>query len=118
MTNAAVGGFQSHSDVQLLANGDALLWMAITSYDATFNQSGALWRLDLMTGTLDAQPVSPPSELVVDVAVCPEDRIVVADATFGASGIRVYQGGVERTTMPLSMGLPPGFGDNTVCYQR
>jgi hypothetical protein len=117
VTNAALHGFLTHGDVQQVADG-ALLWMAVGAYDASFNASGWLTRLDLTSGAVDAQPVSPSTELVVDVAVCPGDRIIVADHTFGASGLRVYQGGVERTTAPLPIGLPPAYGNNTVCFAR
>jgi hypothetical protein len=41
---------------------------------------------------------------------------VVADGTFGTSGLRVYKDSAELTTAPLAIGLPPTFGNAVVCY--
>lgn len=117
--NSEVDGFQAHADVQVQADGAASLWMAVSKFDAQFNASGKLMRFDLATGTLDPTALSPASEDVVDVAVCPDGRIVIADRPAqGATGLRIYRGTSEVTTAPIVIGLPPSFGNNLVCYQR
>jgi hypothetical protein len=111
MTNAETNGLQTHMGVQPSPNDD-LLWMAV----ATDFSTGTLRAFDLKTGTLWSQPTSAASELISDLAVCPDGSIVASDTTFNAGGLRVYRDGSERTTDPLSIGLPPGFGNNLVCY--
>ena len=50
-------------------------------------------------------------------ALAPQPGDVIIDATFGASGVRIYgAGGGERTTAPLSIGLPPVTQNGVVCY--
>jgi len=49
-------------------------------------------------------------------AVCPNGKVVVADATLNAAGLRVYSGATETTTAALSVGIPPAYGNGLVCY--
>jgi hypothetical protein len=88
------------------------IWFAAT----TDYVDGGLRAYDTATSTLGAL-IAPASQNIRDVAPCPNGQIVVAD-TAGTSGggLRVYQDGAERTTAALPIGLPPGFGNNLVCY--
>jgi hypothetical protein len=86
------------------------IWFASTT-DYT---DGGLRSYDTATAMMGAM-VAPSTENIRDVAVCPNGKIVVAD-TAGNGGLRVYQDGAELTTAALPIGLPPGFGNNLVCY--
>lgn len=117
LTNAMAHGFQSHSDVYK-GGGVEYLVMAVGSYDASFNASGNLQVLDLQTGSLWAMPLSATGEVIVDVAACPDGTIIAADHKMNASGLRVFTSTHEITTTPLSIGMPPSYGNNLVCYDR
>jgi hypothetical protein len=86
------------------------IWFAST----TDYVDGALRSYDTATSMMGAM-VAPASESIRDIAVCPNGKLVVAD-TAGNGGLRVYQDGTELTTAALAIGLPPGFGNNLVCY--
>jgi hypothetical protein len=117
VTNQVANGFPSHMDVFVGSETlkTPILWMAMTHYDAAFNATGQLRRLDLTTGEL-SYAISPASQQIVDVAVCPDSTVLVADHAAGSDGLRVYRDGVEVTTAALPIGLPPGFGNGLVCY--
>lgn len=102
----AMGGAEpTHIAVQ----GGKIWFAATTNYT-----DGGLRSYDTATSVMGAM-VAPATENIRDVAVCPNGKIVVAD-TAGTGGLRVYQDGTELTTAPLAIGLPPGFGNNLVCY--
>lgn len=102
----AMGGAEpTHIAVQ----GGKIWFAATTDYT-----DGGLRSYDTATSMMGAM-VAPTTEQIRDVAVCPNGKIVVAD-TAGAGGLRVYQDGAELTSAPLAIGLPPGFGNNLVCY--
>ena len=86
------------------------IWFAAT----TDYVDGALRSYDTATSMMGAM-VAPASEDIRDIAVCPDGKLVVAD-TAGSGGLRVYQDGAELTTAAIAIGLPPGFGNNLVCY--
>jgi DNA-binding beta-propeller fold protein YncE len=113
ITNLAADGFPAHMDVDASA---AILWIAMTHYDASFNATGALRGYDLATGELWAAPISKAGQLIVDVAACPDGKVVVLDHTKDLDGIRVYTAASEVTTTPVAIGLPPGFGNGVACY--
>ena len=79
------------------------------------NPTGTLKSFDLKTGGAIAS-LSPSTQMVQDVAACSDGSVVIADGTFGMAGLRVYKAGVETTTAPLAIGLPPTFGNALVCY--
>jgi hypothetical protein len=111
--NDTVGGFVTHASVQEVG-GMQMLWMAVsTSFTA-----GDLRAFDLMTGTLWSAPISAAGQMITDVAACPNGSIVATDAKTGAAGFRVYKDGMETTTAPISLGLPPGFGNGLVCVDK
>lgn len=111
--NSDIAGNVIHMDV---AADGGTLWMAVGTLDSMFmNPTGKLKGFDLTTGSLTAA-VSPPSQLVQDVAACSDGSVVVSDGTFSASGLRVYKDAVEVTSAPLPIGLAPTFGNALVCY--
>ncbi len=113
LANASVAGFETHMDVS--ADG-SMLWMSVGTYDADFNATGSLRGFDLTTGTLQS-PLTSAQHLIVDVAACPDGGVIAVDRAFNAAGVRVFGADlVQRTTGPLPIGLPPSFGNNTVCY--
>ena len=54
--------------------------------------------------------------MLTDIAVCPDNKVVVADKTMTANGLRVYEGTTEKTTEPLAIGLRPQSSPAIVCY--
>jgi hypothetical protein len=110
--NAALGGISSHLEVDLGRNA---LLVTATHYEG-FDLRGTLRAVDLGTGTVVAPPVTTASKSLADFAICPDGTLVVADATLGASGVRIFGAGGERTTAPLGVGLPPSTQNGIVCY--
>ncbi|MBV8759416.1 MAG: hypothetical protein JO257_19160 [Deltaproteobacteria bacterium] len=112
VSNMALGGF-----INSIAVGtDKKLYLAVV-VDANFStQSGKLRTFDMNAGTLVPTVMSSMSEQITDLAACPDGEIVAIDSTMNANGVRVFKDGTERTTMPLSIGLPPIFGSGIVCY--
>ncbi len=109
--NSDLAGFATRVDV----SGDTL-WIATGTYDMNFmNQTGTLRPYDLKQGGLGTK-YSSASELIVDLAACPDGSIVATDQAPSTGGIRVYRFGGEQTTSALAIGLPPAFGDALVCY--
>lgn len=114
LDNADVAGTVIHMDV---AHDGSMLWMAVGTLQPDFsNPTGSLKGFDLTTGTLWDNAVSPSTQMVQDLAACPDGSVVVADGTFDSSGLRVYKGTAEVTSAPLAIGLPPTFGNAVVCY--
>lgn len=115
-TNADLGGYANH--IEASPDG-AMLWVAAAGF--TTGPLGLLRGIDLVSGALWDSPLSPPSQLIVDLAVCPGPHaggIVVASDTGATKGVRVYDNAVEVTTDPMPIGLPPANGGNIVCYPR
>ena len=111
--NADLGAYVSRAAMS--ADGTKL-WLAAALYAPDFSsQSGALRSFDVGRGTLDAS-ASPATQQILDVATCPDGRVVVGDTKAGAAGLRVYSGGVEETTAPVAIGRPPGAGNALVCW--
>ncbi|MEP6860780.1 MAG: hypothetical protein ABJE66_09185 [Deltaproteobacteria bacterium] len=105
-TQLATGGAEpTHIAVQ-----GGKIWFASTT-DYT---DGGLRSYDTATSMM-GELVAPSTENIRDIAVCPNGKLVVAD-TAGTGGLRVYQDGAELTTAALPIGLPPGFGNNLICY--
>ncbi|MEO6776059.1 MAG: hypothetical protein ABI467_24065 [Kofleriaceae bacterium] len=99
------GAEPTHIAVQ----GDKIWFASTTDY-----VDGGLRSYDIATSMMGAL-VAPASESIRDIAVCPNGKLVVADAT-GSGGLRVFDNGTELTTAALPIGLPPGFGNNLICY--
>jgi hypothetical protein len=107
VTNGAMGG-----SVSRLEAAGTQLWLAIAS--PSFMPQW-LASFDLTSSTLGA-PISPTSELIGDLAPCPDGTIVVSDQTKNASGLRLYKNGVELTSAPFAAGLDTGGADALLCY--
>ena len=60
----------------------------------------------------------PADSVPSSVASCPTGQALVADNNFAATpGIRVYDSaGVEITSAPLDIGLPPAFFNGIICF--
>ena len=111
VTNMQLHGYAIGMDVQP-AGTDNLLWMAVA---AMFPQSN-LQGFDLGTNMLWPAPISPTSEEITSLAVCPDGRLAVSDQTMGAAGLRVYQSANELTTAPLAVGLATINANSVACY--
>lgn len=112
LTNAAVGGFYN----TMAIGPDGKLYVTVVVSQNYTTTSARLRTIDMMTGAMNATAISPTTELLTDLAACPDGTIVASDQTFGATGIRVFKNGTEVTTMPISIGLPPIFSGGLVCY--
>jgi hypothetical protein len=93
-----------------------ILWMVVNGFDP--DPFGRLGGLDLVTGELWTGSLSPDTELITDLAVCPNAVVIVADRTPDATGLRVYDNATQVTTAALPIGIAPGFGSNMTCYAR
>jgi hypothetical protein len=113
LTNMALGGYPNRLEFNVEGT---LLWIVANTGGAT--PTGKLMGADLVSGELWDAPVSEASQLVVDVAACPDGLAVVMDRADGTGGARVYKDGTEVTSAALPIGLPVGFGANVVCYER
>jgi hypothetical protein len=60
---------------------------------------------------------SPAEQSIGDLVACPRSGdLVVADTKTGSSGLRIYSGGTEQTTAPLTVALKPSSQHGLVCY--
>jgi hypothetical protein len=112
LTNQQMGGFANKLAV---APDGSLLYIAVATYDNMFNATGALKGFDLASGMLWTAPLSPTTQLIVDVAACPGGDVVAMDQKMNAAGARVWRGTTERTMEAKSIGLPPTV-NALVCY--
>jgi hypothetical protein len=108
--NADLGGTPISFDVS-----GTKIWFAYAT--GTFpNQILYARSFDTGTSTYAAN-LTPSTQLVQDVAACPNGKIAVTDATMNAAGLRLYSAtGTELTTSAQSIGIGPVFGDGLVCY--
>jgi len=113
VANRDLGAYPARTDVQL-RDGTPILWLIASSFDTA--PHGRLMGYDLAAGTLWPAPISPDAQVLVDLAVCPNGLIVVADQTTAANGLRVYDGLTEKTTAALPVGLRPGSSHGLACY--
>ncbi|MEJ7602487.1 MAG: hypothetical protein WKG01_31635 [Kofleriaceae bacterium] len=113
ITNVALGGLAGRIEFQQLGS-TPILWMVVSWFDG--DPIGNLQGFDLESMTKWPEPITPASQLLVDMAPCPDGRIVVADQTMASHGLRVYEGGLEVTTAPLGIGLKPASSHGLLCY--
>jgi hypothetical protein len=114
VTNQALGGFAARIAFQDIA-GQAVQWIVASSFGAA-GPVGTLRAFDLDTKMLVGNPITPPTQIIVDVVGCPDGSVVVSDQTMVANGLRVYDGTTERTTNALAIGLTPNSSHGLVCY--
>ncbi|HSN30270.1 MAG TPA: hypothetical protein VLT45_28475 [Kofleriaceae bacterium] len=112
LSNSALGGFTNG----IAVGTDKKLYLSVVVDQNFSTQSGKLRTFDMNAGTLMPTAMSGATEQITDLAACPDGEIVAIDSTMNANGVRVFKDGMERTTMPLSLGLPPIFGSGIVCY--
>ena len=112
ITNAALGGYASRVSFQL----DSIGWVLLAPVPSSDFAHENLRRLTLASGALQAAPVNPSTQVIGDAESCPSGQLVVSDTTMNANGLRVYEGGVERTSAPLPIGLKPTSTRGLVCY--
>lgn len=113
--NADVGGYVVRTAVQRIDMTD-MLWLVVNNGDFQ-NERARLWGYDLTTSTLWPDPLTPETQVLTDVAACPNGMVVVADKTMAANGLRVYQNGTaEKTTAPIAVGLRPQSSPALACY--
>jgi DNA-binding beta-propeller fold protein YncE len=114
--NADVGGYVVRALPQQIGETQ-MLWMVVNNGDFAAEKA-RLWGYDLTSGTLWDTPLSPEAQVLTDIAPCPDGRIIVADKTMSANGVRVYDGTstMEKTTEPLAVGLRPQSSPAIVCY--
>ncbi len=110
--NSALGG-----TVSAIAVADGQTFLAVSAFDAEFNQTATLRRLDA-DGNLQAGSLTPPDQLPTDVAWSPTGHLVYTDSKVG--GLRVYDlaAGREITPSPINIGLSPVFANGIVCMAR
>jgi hypothetical protein len=110
--NEALGGIANHYEI---SPDQTSLLITPTHYEG-FELRGALRAVGLINGAVGAAPITTSSTGIADFAGCPDGSVVVADTTFGKDGIRVFRDGVELTSAPLPIGLPPSTQNGIVCY--
>lgn len=114
--NTDLGGYASRIDFQI-DGASAVTFLAVPGpFVPDMAPTSALRALDMPTSLLWSGPLNAGTEVIGDLVVCPEGEIVVADTTAGASGLRIYDGAVERTAAALPIGLPPTSTHGLVCY--
>ena len=113
VANAQLAGYANRYQV---GPGGTTLWINVSAFDDQFNSFGKLVGWDLEEGELLGAALSSSSQLIGDLAACPDGHLVVADNTFGAAGIRVYDADGEVTTIALDVGAVPKYGNNIVCW--
>jgi len=113
VSNLELGGYVSRAAMS--ADGGRL-WVAATVFSQDFSvQTGRLLAYDPVRGELDP-PVSPATQLVLDVATCPDGRVVASDATMDGSGLRIFHDGVEETSDAIDIGRPVSPGNGLACW--
>jgi hypothetical protein len=108
--NTQMSGYAAGLDVS--PDGTALL-IAVSAFDF---MHANIQGYDLTGNTLWPAPISPASEMIVSLAACPDGTIVAADSTMTASGVRIYRGTTEITTMPLAVGLRTQSANSITCF--
>lgn len=104
--NSSLGGYVS----KLQFRGDEVVLAVNTSFT-----EAKLVRVD-SSGSLEAESITPASQLATDFAVCPSGDILSRDGNQGT--IRVYgANNVERTEAEgLDIGLPAAYTNGIVCF--
>lgn len=115
VTNAALGGYAGRIEMQALGT-TTMMWMIVPNGMFGAGERSRLEGYDLGTSMLWPDPITPEAQLLVDVAVCPNDLLVVADKTTAANGLRVYESATEKTSSPLAIGLKPASSRGVICY--
>jgi hypothetical protein len=109
--NTDLGGIVNHMALKPAPN--PLLYISVEAFDFS-GASLSTW--NVLNANDLTNNISPSTETITDVTVCPDNTVIAADQTAALNGLRIYTGTTEVTTMPLPIGLPPGDGNGMVCY--
>lgn len=112
--NTEIGGYVVKAQAQQLESS-TMLWMIVNNGNFAAEKA-RLWGYDVTSKLLWDAPITPETQVLTDIAVCPDEHIVVSDKTMAANGLRVYEGTTEKTTEPLAVGLRPQSSPAIVCY--
>ncbi len=106
ITNAELGGYVSKLQIQ----GDS----AVAAVSTSFTESKLVRIAE--DGTLTEASITPATQHVTDIAVCPSGDILTNDLNTGT--IRVYDESDEQRgdAGGIDLGLPPVFTNGIVCF--
>ena len=108
--NAVLGNFASRVSVYA---PPPLLYAVVPAADF----SGSAFKIYDLGGHTLTTTTSPSDQSIGDLVTCPRSGdLVVADTKTGSSGLRIYRGGTEQTTAPLTVALKPSSQHGLVCY--
>lgn len=111
ITNADLGG----SAIRMAVSPDeATLWVAVNATTDFNAPVSFLVPVDLTTGEV-GEVVSGEEQIITDVAACADGYVLATESAAGSKGVRLYQNGVEVSTEPLDLGLPPAYTNALVC---
>jgi hypothetical protein len=110
-TNAALGGYVSGGEA---AVDGGKLWIAVVALNPDFSNNFGQLR-SITSGEL-GPVVSAAGAFIAGAATCPGGHVVAADTTFGAAGVRIFDGATETTTTPLDVGRPVNAPNGLVCF--
>lgn len=112
--NSDLPGYASRIDFQILPDTTNVMLMAVSHSDFAH---ASLWGYDIAGATLWSAALTPSTEVVQDVAACPNNTILIADKNAtGANGVRIYVNNHEVTTAPLDIGINPQAQHGLICY--
>lgn len=116
LQNAALGGYANRFDFSTTK-----MFVAVSDF-----VSPAVRTVDLATNALDVARYSKADQPIVDVAVCPDGKVVMAEQPLyspvpppapAPKGLRIYAGAnTEVTTTAIDIGLTPGSSHGLYCY--
>jgi hypothetical protein len=103
--------------INSIAVGPAETYLAVSAFDAEFNQTAQIRRVDV-ADTLMPEPMTPAGQIPTDVAYAPSGHLVYSDVAAG--GLRVIElaTGREITTAALDIGLTPATANAIACLTR
>jgi hypothetical protein len=110
--NSAMGPLGSYATSFAITADGKTMMMAVSAPDFVH---AALMPFNLSTGSAGAA-LSPSSEVIGDVATCPDGDIVVTDTGSASNGLRFYAATTEKTTAPINVGINPKAAHGLVCY--
>lgn len=89
------------------------IWISYS--DSSFQ--GYVIEYSVADSALASEPLTPDTQSITDLAVCPDGHVLLADGSVGATGIRVYSAdGTEVTTAPLDIGAPTVYQQGLSCF--
>lgn len=107
--NSAVMGV-----INSLAVGPSETYMAVSAFDADFNQTAQIRRLNA-AGSLMPVAMTPDTQIPTDVAYAPTNHLVYNDVKSGGLRVIDLANGTELTTDALNIGLTPAAANAISC---